>query len=45
MEKKFLTYGMVGGDLHAFIGGVHRKAIALDERAALAAGCFNPDEN
>jgi len=42
-----INYGMVGGKLGAFIGDVHRKAIAFDPRAALAAGCFskNPQEN
>ncbi len=41
--RKTLRYGMVGGDLHAFIGGVHRTAISFDGRADLVAGCFNPD--
>lgn len=41
--KKTLTYGMVGGDLKAFIGGVHRNAINFDGRVKLAAGCFNPN--
>ena len=36
-----INYGMVGGKLGAFIGDVHRKAIAFDPRAALAAGCFS----
>ncbi len=36
-----LTYGMVGGGPGAFIGDVHRRAIALDGSAALAAGCFS----
>jgi len=47
MEKKTITYGMVGGSNQAFIGDVHRKAIALDGRAKLVAGCFssNPDHN
>jgi predicted dehydrogenase len=35
------TYGMVGGGEGAFIGDVHRKAIALDGRARLTAGCFS----
>lgn len=39
-----LTYGMVGGDLKAFIGEVHRKAINFDTRASLVAGCFSADE-
>lgn len=41
--RKTLRYGMVGGDLNAFIGGVHRIAINFDGRAQLVAGCFNPD--
>ena len=32
-----INYGMVGGKLGAFIGDVHRKAIAFDPRAVLAA--------
>jgi predicted dehydrogenase len=36
-----LRYGMVGGGQGAFIGDVHRKAIALDASAVLAAGCFS----
>jgi len=36
-----LTYGQVGGSLNAFIGGVHRNAIALDGLAQIAAGCFS----
>ena len=39
-----IKYGMVGGDLGAFIGGVHRRAISFDPRVELVAGCFNPDE-
>lgn len=38
---KKVTYGMVGGSLHAFIGEVHRKAINFDTRAQLVAGCFS----
>ena len=38
-----LTYGMVGGGEGAFIGDVHRKAIALDGNASLACGCFSTD--
>ena len=41
---KQLRYGMVGGDLKAFIGEVHRKAINFDTRAKLVAGCFSADE-
>jgi predicted dehydrogenase len=36
-----LTYGMIGGGLGAFIGDVHRKAIAMDGKAQLVAGCFS----
>lgn len=38
-----LTYGMLGGGQGAFIGDVHRKAIALDGGAVLKAGCFSSD--
>ncbi len=41
--RKQIRYGMVGGDLNAFIGGVHRNAIAMDDHVTLVAGCFNPD--
>ena len=47
MERK-LRYGQIGGTLGAFIGGVHRKAIAFNEQAELVAGCFsasNPENN
>ncbi len=40
MSKRIL-YGMVGGAYNAFIGDVHRKAIAFDPRTQLAAGCFS----
>lgn len=40
---KTLNYGMVGGDLKAFIGEVHRKAINFDTRAKLVAGAFSSD--
>ena len=36
-----LRYGMVGGGKGAFIGDVHRKAIAMDGKAELIAGCFS----
>jgi predicted dehydrogenase len=36
-----LRYGMVGGGQGAFIGDVHRRAIALDGSATLVAGCFS----
>jgi predicted dehydrogenase len=42
MERK-VRYGMVGGDLKAFIGGVHRNALCLVENAQLVAGCFTPN--
>jgi len=35
------TYGMIGGGKGAFIGEVHRKSIAMDGKAELAAGCFS----
>lgn len=41
MKRTTLRYGMVGGDLSAFIGDVHRKAIAMNENAVLCAGCFS----
>ncbi len=44
MKRTKLRYGMVGGDLNAFIGDVHRKAIAMNENACLAAGCFSRRE-
>ena len=39
--KKTLSYGMVGGSLTAFIGGVHRVGVDFDGRAFLKAGCFS----
>ncbi len=39
--RKTLNYGMVGGCLTAFIGGVHRMGISFDGRAKLVAGCFS----
>ena len=42
-EVSRLRYGMVGGGQGAFIGDVHRKAIAMDGFATLAAGCFSQD--
>lgn len=44
MSRKTLRYGMVGGDLKAFIGNVHRHAIDFEGKASLVAGCFNPDQ-
>ncbi|MFT5422347.1 MAG: putative dehydrogenase [Phycisphaerales bacterium] len=40
-SNKPLKYGMVGGGTGAFIGGVHRKAAALDSQAVLIAGAFS----
>ncbi len=39
--SKVLNYGMVGGALDAFIGDAHRRAINLDGKAKLVAGCFS----
>lgn len=36
-----LSYGMVGGGQGAFIGDVHRKAIAMDGKAEIVSGCFS----
>lgn len=36
-----LRYGMVGGGPGAFIGDVHRRAIALDPNTRLVAGAFS----
>jgi predicted dehydrogenase len=36
-----LRYGMVGGGPGAFIGDVHRKAIAMDGKAEIITGCFS----
>ena len=38
---KKLTYGMVGGGPGSFIGDAHRKAINIDGKATLVAGCFS----
>jgi predicted dehydrogenase len=38
-----LNYAMLGGGQGAFIGDVHRKAIALDGKAELVGGCFSQD--
>lgn len=40
-RMKKLRYGMVGGGKGAFIGDVHRRAIALDGLAELVAGSFS----
>ena len=36
-----LRYGMIGGGQGAFIGDVHRKAIALDGKAEIVCGVFS----
>ena len=36
-----LTYALVGGGRGAFIGDVHRKALAMDGKIELVAGCFS----
>ena len=43
LDARRLRYGMVGGGVGAFIGDVHRRAIALDDSAELVAGCFSRD--
>jgi predicted dehydrogenase len=40
---KKLRYAMVGGGQGAFIGGVHRKAMALDGQMELVAGALSSD--
>lgn len=45
MEKRVLKYGMVGGGHGAFIGEVHRRAVAMDGNCQLLAGCFSRDYN
>ncbi len=42
MKRTKLRYGQVGGSLGSFIGGVHRRAIAIEETAELVAACFDP---
>lgn len=44
MKRTKLRYGMVGGKRGAFIGAVHRRAIAIEETAELVCGCFCRDE-
>ena len=41
--KRKLRMGMVGGCRGAFIGGVHRRAAALDGNVELVAGAFSSD--
>ncbi len=40
-----IRYAMVGGDLGAFIGEIHRKAINLADDVKLVSGCFSRDYN
>lgn len=40
-----IRYGMVGGGSGAFIGAVHRNAVALNNDCRLAAGCFSSHED
>jgi len=42
--RKHLNYGMVGGSLEAFIGGVHRVGIQFDGQTFLKAGCFSTNQ-
>ncbi len=42
--RERLSYGMVGGALNAFIGGVHRIGVSFDGRAKLVAGCFSTND-
>ena len=41
MANRRLRYGMIGGGPGAFIGGVHRAALRLNNEADLVAGCFS----
>jgi len=38
-----LKYAMIGGGPGAFVGEVHRRALALNGHAKLVAGCFSRD--
>ncbi|MGE4424001.1 MAG: Gfo/Idh/MocA family protein [Pseudodesulfovibrio sp.] len=38
-----LRYAMIGGGPGAFVGDVHRRALALNGQARLVAGCFSRD--
>lgn len=40
-KADIIRCGMVGGGEGAFIGDVHRRAIGLDGKAILTAGCFS----
>lgn len=39
-----LKYGMIGGDLNSFIGGVHRTALRIDNGAELVCGSFSRND-
>ncbi|GJM19156.1 MAG: oxidoreductase [Phycisphaeraceae bacterium] len=41
MSTAVMNYAMIGGGKDSFIGGVHRKAAALDGRTRLVAGAFS----
>jgi len=43
MEHRKLRAGMIGGGVGAFIGPVHRMALALDGAAEITAGAFSRD--
>jgi predicted dehydrogenase len=43
LQKRKLRYGMVGGGRDAFIGAVHRKAMALDGDYEMVAGALSSD--
>lgn len=43
--KRILSYGMVGGGKGSLIGPAHRRAIAMDGKAVLRAGCFSRNED
>ena len=43
MNRKKLTYAMVGGAVGSFIGPIHRMALRMDNLAELVAGNFSRD--
>jgi predicted dehydrogenase len=44
LQNRKLRYGIVGGGAGAFIGVVHRHALALAGQFELVCGCFSRDE-
>lgn len=42
--KMIMSYGMVGGGRGSMIGPAHRRALGMDGRAILCAGCFSRNE-